>query len=164
LTQKQECEGRVIAYYSRTLNQAERNYSVTEKECLAVKWGIWKMRQYLKGYNFIVITDHQALTWLERIDNPSGRLARWSIQLSQWDYEVRYRKGSENVLADALSREKYGVTTVGLKCSWYSEKYQEISENPDKDANYKIVDDRLLKKVFTSLNHRDSDEWKVCVP
>jgi hypothetical protein len=100
LTQKQEGEERGVAYASRILNQAERNYSVTEKECCAVKWGIWKVRQYLEGCHFIVITDHQALT-----------------ELSQWEYVVRYQKGSENVLADALSREKCGVTTVGVKCS-----------------------------------------------
>jgi hypothetical protein len=122
------------------------------------------MRQYLEEYHFLVITNHQALTWLERIDSPSGRLARWSMELSQWDYEVRYQKGRENVLADALSLEKCGVTTVCLKCSCYSEKYQEVSENPNNDENYKIVEGRLLKKVFTSLNYRDSDEWKVCVP
>jgi transposase InsO family protein len=53
---------------------------------------------------------------------------------------------------------------MGLKYFWYSKKYQEICENPDKNVNYKIVDDRLLKKMFISLNHRESDEWKVCVP
>jgi hypothetical protein len=109
------------------------------------------MHQYLEGCHFIVITDHQALTWFGRIYNPE-------------DYEVRYRRGSVNVLANPLSWEKCGVTTSDLKCIWYSRKFQEVSENPNKDENYKISENRLFKKVFTSLNFRDNDEWKVCVP
>jgi len=73
LTQNSEGE-RVIAYTSRTLNSAEKNYSVTELECLAVVWGIRRMRDYLEGYKFMVITDHQSLRWLRTLDNPSGRL------------------------------------------------------------------------------------------
>ena len=66
----------IIAYASRSVSKAERNYSATELECLAVKWGIWRMREYFEGYHFTVMTDHLALKWLEKMDNPSGRLAR----------------------------------------------------------------------------------------
>jgi hypothetical protein len=122
------------------------------------------MRQYLEGYRFVVITDHQALTWLERIDNPSGRLARWAIELSQWDYEVKYRKGSENILADALSRVKYGTATVDLGCAWYSGKRREVKKNPEQNKDYKVWNNRLCRRVITSLDHQDDDQWKVCVP
>lgn len=72
---------RVIAYASRTLNGAEKNYSATELECLDVVWGIRQMRDYLEGYRFTVATDHQSLRWLRQLDNPTSRLGRWMFEL-----------------------------------------------------------------------------------
>lgn len=74
LTQDSNQGERVIAYASRILNGAETNYSATELECLAVLWGIRRMRDYLEGYRFTVLTDHQALQWLRKIESPTGRL------------------------------------------------------------------------------------------
>jgi len=75
-TQRFEEGERVNAYASRTLNGAEKNYSAIELECLAVVWGIRHFRGYLEGYQFSVITDHQVLRWLQKIESPTGRLAR----------------------------------------------------------------------------------------
>ena len=67
---------KVIAYASRSLNKAEKNYCITEKELLAVRYFIEYYRQYLLGRRFRVRTDHQALIWLFRLKEPRGKIAR----------------------------------------------------------------------------------------
>lgn len=104
LRQEMQDGERVIAYASQTLNGAEKNYSATEKECLAIVWGIRKLRPYLEGYQFHVITDHLPLKWLNTIDNPTGRLTRWALELQQHNFTVQYRKGKNIVVTDALSK------------------------------------------------------------
>lgn len=79
ITQIQNDNKVVIEYASRTLNKTETNYSVTEKECLAVIWGITKMRYYIEGYKFTVLTDHVSLKWLQTFQTLNGSVARWSI-------------------------------------------------------------------------------------
>ena len=93
-----------IVYIHRVLTSAERNYSTTEKECLALIWSIKKLRPYLKGSSFRAITDNNALRWLQNLREPSGRLARWSLGLQQWDVCIEYRKGAYHRVPDALSR------------------------------------------------------------
>jgi 8-oxo-dGTP pyrophosphatase MutT (NUDIX family)/predicted aspartyl protease len=96
----------VIAYASRTLNPAERNYGITELECLAIVWAVKYFRHYLYGSKFTIITDHTALKWLlnSTSENGNRRLERWKIMLSEYDFEIIYRKGKNHANADALSR------------------------------------------------------------
>jgi hypothetical protein len=95
----------VIAYASRILNQAEVNYTVTEKECLAIIWATKHFHNFLQGHDFSIVTDHEAIPWLKRHKQPKGRLARWIIHLSEYDpYTIIKRKGSDHTNADALSR------------------------------------------------------------
>ena len=93
-----------VAYASRKLKGAEINYSVIEKECLAIVWCIKKFYRYLYGKHFCLETDHQPLKYLQTATQLSGRLMRWSIYLQQFNFTVCSIKGSENVGADCLSR------------------------------------------------------------
>ncbi|KAL4100898.1 hypothetical protein QTP88_020923 [Uroleucon formosanum] len=93
-----------IAYASRTLNQAETNYSVIQKELLAIIWAVKHFRCYLYGRHFCIVTDHRPLTFLFGIKDVSSQLMRWRLQLSEYDYTIKYRAGTENSNADCLSR------------------------------------------------------------
>lgn len=93
-----------ISYASRGLNDAEKNYSVTEKECLAVVWGTHHFYPYLYGRKFNIYTDHRALVWLFNCKDPTSRLLRWRLKLESFDYQIFYKPGKINSNCDALSR------------------------------------------------------------
>ena len=124
LAQVQDGRERVIAYASRALNKAERNYCITEKELLSARFFIEYFRQYLLGRHFLVRTDHQALTWLFSLKEPRGKIARWIDVLSLYDFEIQYRPGKKQGHCDALSRCSNpkdctcadGDTDENLKC------------------------------------------------
>ena len=100
---------RPIAYASRTLTTAERNYSQIDKEALALVWGVKKFNLYLCGRKFTLVTDHQPLT---SIFNPAkstsvttaARLVRYAIFLGSHDYDIEYKSTTMHSNADGLSR------------------------------------------------------------
>ncbi len=81
-----------IGFWSHTLSETERNYSATERECLGVIWAIQILRPYLEFSKFELYTDHSALRWLMNIVDPGIRISRWRLILSEFDFEVKYRK------------------------------------------------------------------------
>lgn len=93
-----------IAFASRTLNKSEEKYSAIEKELLAVVWACKYFRPYLYGRKFVLYTDHKPLTYGLNLKDTNNRLVHWRLSLSEFDYEIRYRPGKQNVVADSLSR------------------------------------------------------------
>ncbi|XP_070004907.1 uncharacterized protein [Nicotiana sylvestris] len=93
-----------IYYASRMLSGVQLNYTVTEKEMLAVVFAFVKFRSYLIGYKVIVYTDHAALRYLIEKKEFKSLLIRWVLLLQEFNLEIRDRKGTENQVADHLSR------------------------------------------------------------
>lgn len=98
-----------IAFFSRTLSAAERNYSQLDKEALSLVASVKKFHDYLYGRSFTIFTDHKPLLGLLASNKStpleiSPRMLRWSIILSGYNYELQYKPGKTIIHADALSR------------------------------------------------------------
>nr|GFA20972.1 reverse transcriptase domain-containing protein [Tanacetum cinerariifolium] len=104
LGQRNEKHFKPIHYASKTMNDAETNYTTTEKEMLAVVYAFEKFRSYLIMNKSIVHTDHSALKYLFVKKDVKARLLRWVLLLQEFDFQVFDTKGAENLAADHLSR------------------------------------------------------------
>lgn len=112
-------EERPVYFLSRKLSDMEQKYSVSEKEFLAVLWGVERLHQFLYGRYFTVRTDHQCLKQLlsNGIEGGSApcRVIRWATKLLQYHFRVQYIPGKQNPVADALSRVPYLSKDSGVE-------------------------------------------------
>ncbi|GFY33715.1 transposon Tf2-6 polyprotein [Trichonephila clavipes] len=138
-----------IEYASRLLTPAECNYSTTEREALAVVWALKKFRGYIEGTEITVASDHQPLKWLLNLKSPTGRLARWALEIQSSNLKVQYIPGKANVVADMLS---HPVTQE--EESFCEENNITIADMPTrscKDMREAQLKDDNLKKIIDSF-------------
>ncbi|CAN6704225.1 unnamed protein product [Malus baccata var. baccata] len=169
LGQRKDKRPHVIYYASRTLNDAQLNNSTTEKELLAVVFALDKFRSYLIGTKVIVFTDHAALKYLLTKKEAKPRLIRWILLLQEFDIEIRDKKGSENVVADHLSRMVHNeeslpiletfpdeqLLSIKVSAPWFGMPRVIISDGGTHFCNRTI--DALLRKY--SVTHKVSTPY-----
>ncbi|CAB0004121.1 unnamed protein product [Nesidiocoris tenuis] len=137
-----------VAFASRKLKPAERNYSAYELEMLAVIFGVTKFRVYLETTKFDLFTDHKALTTLTKVKQEKGRLIRWQLLLMPFRYEAHHISGSNNGFADYLSRfptedaDPEIPATVHLAVT-IPEIFKDITEEQRKDPQLQAIINQL---------------------
>ena len=149
LAQIQNGKEVAIAYNGRGLNQAERNYTTTEREELALVEGIKKFQPHLHDRRFVVYTDHSSLRWLMNVKDATGRLARWSLLLQQFNFDIVHRPGCQNRNADALSRRPYPDTNLNA-LNQSDPEIDKIREKQQKDAALSEIMDYSQNDILPS--------------
>ncbi|CAK1600321.1 unnamed protein product [Parnassius mnemosyne] len=165
LTQTYDGVEHPIAYCSRSLAKNEINFSTSERELMAMIYALEQFRSYVEGTKCKIITDNASLLWFYKLNNPSGRLARWSMRLSQFDFEIEHRKGKLNVIPDALSRIQVdAIATPATSDAWYRHVYEDCQANPRKYPHFMVKDDRLLRYSKNKYELTNEFNWKLVVP
>ena len=188
LGQRKEKIFRAIYYASKTFNEAQENYSTTEKEMLAIVFACEKYRPYILGSHVIVHTDHAAIKYLMSKKEAKPRLIRWVLLVQEFDLEIKDKRGCDNVIDDHLSRvernkaeeEEAGLTEnfpdeqlfqLSFQLPWYADIVNYLAcgvappefsyqqkRNLRTDSRYYIWDDLLLFKRGVDMIIR------ICVP
>lgn len=181
LSQKFDGNDLPISYISRTFKKGELNKPTIEKELLAIHYAITTLRPYLYGKTFTVRSDHKPLIFLYNLKNPASKLTRVRLDLEEYDFEVEYIKGSNNVAADALSRisindlkEMYifAITRSMTRAQNQRQEIQRVTDKSEAQATEPRVVESLgtpfSRKIprirLTSLSVKDSEinELKLC--
>ena len=168
LQQKVDNELRVIDWSSKKLSPAETKYTITEKEFLAVCWGVEHYDYYLKGRNFTIITDHIALKAIKDKEIfGNNKLERMRERLQQYEYTVEYKKGEELIEADTISRihentinyTEYELRNKRLVKNNEENYYWKINENEIREIPKIQERVEIIKKIHeTDLLHRGRDQ------
>lgn len=167
-----------IAFHSKKLNSAQRNYNITELECYAAVLAVKTFRAYVELMPFTIITDHARLKWLMSQRDLGGRLGRWSLKLQAFNFTIEHRKGSANVVPDALSRmfvEEIATLPAGIalhvdvnSAHFVSAPYEEVKaivrKDPQKFPDLFLKEPHLFHKTPPRDLSPDDSQWKLWIP
>ena len=178
LGQKDEKVFKAIYYASKTFNEAQENYSTTEKEMLAIVFACKKFRPYILGSHVVIHTDHAAIKYLMAKKEAKTRLIRWVLLLQEFDLEIKDKKGSDNVITDHLSRIekptvqenlfKRGTDLIIRRCVPEGEQSKILKECHSSPYGGHFVGDKTAHKILQSGFYwptifKDCFEWvKLC--
>lgn len=147
--------GGVVAYASRSLNQAETRYPIIELELLAIVWAVRHFRPYLYGKRFKIVTDHKPLIYLFSMTDPSSRLTKFRLHLEEYDFVIEHVPGKQNAPADALSR-------LPITCTELKELKQNIVSVLTRSQRQKLNTDSTNSESCNQNSSNDrSDQPKV---
>src|SRR5204863_8164824 len=138
-----------IAFDGRKLHGAELRYPTHEKELLAIKEALQKWHHYVEnGLPITVITDHESLKYMNTINHPSKRIARWVDEFQQYDLIIKYRPGSQAIVPDALSRRPdYALNSIG----WGRDESEEYNPHMRRFLTEKAVPQGLSDAIQAKL-------------
>ena len=145
---------RPVAYASRTLSATERNYAQIDREALSIVYGVNKFHQFLYGWRFTLITDHQPLLGIlgPRAPIPmlaTARMQRWALVLSAYDYHLECRKSEEHSNCDALSRLPHEDSKIGSESNIYAVSAIDVDfPITAKDIGRATLSDQVLGRVL----------------
>ncbi|KAK8669782.1 hypothetical protein V6N13_104551 [Hibiscus sabdariffa] len=156
-------DGRPIAYFSEKLSGATLNYPTYDKEMYALIRALETWQHYLWTKEFVIHTDHEALKHLKGQNKLNKRHAKWVEFLETFPYVIKYKKGKENIVADALSRRYALFNTLNSKLLGFAY----IKELYDNDLDFGEYYKACANGVFDKFYKKDGylfREGKLCIP
>lgn len=156
-----EQDNRPITFISRTLSKTEENYATNEKEMLAIVWALGSLRKYLYGSAKVkIFTDHQPLTFSLNNKNHNSKMKRWKSFLEEYNYQLIYKPGKTNIVADALSRAPHPSNVNTMTTTQHSSESSAHSLITTVETPINAFKNQIM--LFTG--NKDSYEFQIPFP
>ena len=151
--------GQPISFASKKLTPTETRWSTIDKEAYAVVWAMQKLRPFLLGRHFSVLSDHQPLKYLLQAKNVNAKVHRWRIMVAEFDFDVQYIPGNQNVVADSLSRI-FSLAEVDAHGEVCIEKH-DFLEAQKRDPEFRTLFEAVRRKFSSKPSSVSHDLWSL---
>lgn len=142
--------GRPVAYFSKLLGSKAQQKSVYEKELIAICLAVQKWRHYLLGRHFVVRSDQQSLRYITQQREVNADYQKWLTKLLGFDFEVQYKPGASNRVADALSRKRVGEVVLNALISDHGINWEQLEQE--------IKEDKELQQIIEALQTSNEEQ------